>query len=255
MKKALFLFFSVLLAAGCGAQQHTIINPEGQTLQQRFAPPEGYARTPLDSASFGHYLRTLPLKPHGAKVKYYDGKAKPASGVYIAVVDMEILPKNLEQCADAVMRLYGEYRFARQEYGKIKFNYVSDGKPRYFKDYAKGDYSYKNFLKYMEQVFMYANTASLRGQLTPVKKFAEMQPGDVFVQKGTPYGHAVIVADMAQDKDGNKVYLLAQSYMPAQQTQVLINPQNTEISPWYELKEGPVYTPEWEFTPQDLRRF
>ncbi len=32
-----------------------------------------------------------------------------------------------------------------------------------------------------------------------------------------------------------KVYLLAQSYMPAQQIHILVNPANSLLSPWYEL--------------------
>ena len=38
---------------------------------------------------------------------------------------------------------------------------------------------------------------------------------------------------MAYDKEnGEKVFILAQSYMPAQQTQILVNPFDKEISPW-----------------------
>lgn len=31
--------------------------------------------------------------------------------------------------------------------------------------------------------------------------------------------------------------MLAQSYMPAQQTQILINPSDKELGVWYSLKE------------------
>jgi hypothetical protein len=83
-----------------------------------------------------------------------------------------------------------------------------------------------------------------------------MQIGDVFIQTGNPYGHAVIVVDMARnDRTGEKVYMLAQSYMPAQDIQILINRRDRRISPWYRLGEGPVMTPEWTFGPGDLMRF
>ena len=83
-----------------------------------------------------------------------------------------------------------------------------------------------------------------------------MQIGDVFIRAGSPYGHAVIVVDMAEnDTTGEKVYMLAQSYMPAQDIQILVNREEREISPWYRLGEGPVETPEWTFSPADLRRF
>ena len=78
----------------------------------------------------------------------------------------------------------------------------------------------------MDYIFAYANTASLREELKTVK-IDSMQIGDVFIQKGRPFGHAVIVVDMAKnDSTAQKLYMLAQSYMPAQETQILINPNN-----------------------------
>jgi hypothetical protein len=49
--------------------------------------------------------------------------------------------------------------------------------------------------------------------------------------------------------------MLAQSYMPAQDIQVLVNQGNASISPWYIMAEGPIETPEWTFAPEDLKRF
>ena len=72
----------------------------------------------------------------------------------------------------------------------------------------------------------------------------DMQIGDVFIKGGSP-GHCVIVVDMAQNKStGEKVFMLAQSYMPAQQTQLLINPNDDTLN-----------TPEWTFTKDQLKRF
>ena len=225
------------------------------TPEQRFAPPPGFTRVEAAPDSFAAYLRSLPLKPAGSYVKYYNGLEKENRGVYAAVVDMPISPKDLQQCADAVMRLRGEYLFSQKKFDEIKFNFTSDNKPRYFKDYAKGDYSYAKFLKYMDYVFAFANTASLYKELNPVTDFQDMQPGDVFVQTRKPYGHAEIVVDVAVNDEGKKVYMLAQSYMPAQETQILQNPKDKKLSPWYELKDGAINTPEWTFYPEDLRRF
>jgi len=245
LKKAAAFFCAVLIAVFAAAE----------TLEQRFPPPQGFTRVEAEPGSFAAYLRSLPLKPAGSYVKYYDGLEKYNPGVYAAVVDMPISPKDLQQCADAVMRLRGEYLFAQKRFDEIKFNFTSDNKPRYFKDYAKGDYSYAEFLKYMGYVFAYANTASLYKELNPVTDFKDMRPGDVFVQTKKPYGHAEIVVDVAQSTEGKKVYMLAQSYMPAQETQILQNPKDKNLSPWYELKDGAVNTPEWVFYPEDLRRF
>jgi hypothetical protein len=50
--------------------------------------------------------------------------------------------------------------------------------------------------------------------------------------------------------------MLAQSYMPAQQTQILINPTDKTISPWYRVcSEERLITPEWTFDWDHLKRF
>jgi hypothetical protein len=104
-------------------------------------------------------------------------------------------------------------------------------------------------------VFAYAGTASLEKELKKVE-LREMEIGDVFIQGGSP-GHAIIVVDMAENKNtGKKLFMLAQSYMPAQDIHVLKNPNNMNISPWYELDLGEVLnTPEWRFTKNNLKRF
>jgi hypothetical protein len=83
-----------------------------------------------------------------------------------------------------------------------------------------------------------------------------MLPGDVLIIGGSP-GHAETVMDMAEDDRGRKVFLLSQSYMPAQDIQILENPSNTDISPWYHLKEAPytVRTPQYDFRTTDLKRW
>ena len=88
--------------------------------------------------------------------------------------------------------------------------------------------------------------------------YTSLQPGDVFIKGGSP-GHAVIVVDVAiYPQTGKTVFLLAQSYMLAQQIHILVNPANRGLSPWYELSdndEGKLYTPECVFEKKDLKRF
>jgi hypothetical protein len=51
-----------------------------------------------------------------------------------------------------------------------------------------------------------------------------------------------------------KMYMLAQSYMPAQEIQILLNPETNTV--WYSLSaEDPIETPEWTFTRAQLKRF
>jgi hypothetical protein len=104
-------------------------------------------------------------------------------------------------------------------------------------------------------VFRYAGTLSLSRELEPVE-WGRMEPGDVLIRGGSP-GHAVIVVDMARDTvNGHKYFLLAQSYMPAQEIHVLKNLLRPDISPWYSLDNSDrIDTPEWTFLPSELRRF
>jgi len=220
---------------------------------ERFECPPGFKRSAADSTSFAFYLRNLPLKPYGSEVKLFDGRLKPAEGVYAAVVDMEISDRDLQQCADAVMRLRGEFLFKQKRYREIEFRFLGDGKMHRYLDYAGNDRSYKTFRRYMDHVFAFANTASLFKQLKPAD-FSTLQAGDVLIQTGNPYGHAVIITDVCVDLNGKKLYMLAQSYMPAQETQILLNPASNTV--WYELLEGfAIQTPEWTFRPDDLRRW
>jgi len=255
MKHFTLIVFICGILLHCSPQnQSSIVNPSGESVYERFLPPNGYTRFTVEENSFAQYLRNLDLKPFENRVRYYDNSIKNKPDVYISVIDMDIGNRDLQQCADAVMRLRGEYLYQQKKYDQIHFNHLSDGKPRYFTDYAGGDYSYNRFRKFMDQIFAYANTSSLHDEMISVP-IVDMQPGDVFIRKGSPYGHAVIVVDMAESESGGKMYLLAQSYMPAQEIQVLVNRNDRSISPWYELKDAKIFTPEWTFEASDLKRF
>jgi hypothetical protein len=98
-------------------------------------------------------------------------------------------------------------------------------------------------------------TASLEKQLKPVNGLNHMEAGDVFIKGGFP-GHAMIVMDVAINEKGKKMYMLAQSYMPAQDIHIVKNPVNDKLSPWYEVNNnGDIITPEWIFTNRQLKRW
>ena len=80
-----------------------------ETVATRIAPPTGYVREACPDHSFTGYLRNLPLMPKGSKVMLYNGKEKSNQSAAYAVIDMEIGNRDLQQCADAVMRLRAEY--------------------------------------------------------------------------------------------------------------------------------------------------
>ncbi len=252
-----------------GNNDETLINPQGQTLQTRFKLPAGYTR--ILSDGFGNYLRNLLLKKHGADVHYYDGSTK-YKNVHAAVLAMDIGDKNLQQCADAVMRLRAEYLYAARQYDDIHFRFTNGFDARYdkwkegYRIQVKGNRvtwvqtaspsaDYKSFRQYLEVVFSYAGTLSLSKELRPVA-MQDIQPGDVFIKGGSP-GHAVMVVDVAVNVHGQKIFMIAQSYMPAQDIEVLINPSDKQLSPWYVADTAlvSVATPEWDFTIYDLKRF
>ena len=220
---------------------------------ERYLPADSCFRLPVDSNSFAFYLQHLPLKKFGESVKYFDGTVKENYNVYSSVIDMKISKKDLQQCADAVMRLRAEYLYKQKKYNQISFLFNGDKKYHSYLDYSSNDRSYNKFLNYMDYIFSYANTGSLYNQLKSIE-ISDMQIGDVFVKKGNPYGHAVIVVDMCCNMNGTKYFMLAQSYMPAQETQLLLNPKNNTV--WYNLPlVGEVQTPEWTFSVNDLRRW
>lgn len=255
--------------ASAGNLNLPAIDTSGMTLQSRFNPPAGFERISADSSSFAHYLRNLPLKKTGSKVKYYDGGTKSNYGVYAAVVDLDIGTKNLHQCADAVMRLKAEYLWSTGQYDKIHFNFtngfrvdytewmkgkrmVVSGNKTYWTSGSPRANTYKDFWKYMELIFNYAGTLSLDKEMKS-KTIDTIEIGDVFIKGGSP-GHAIIVIDLVVNSEtGEKQFLLAQSYMPAQETQILKNPKN-QNSPWYSTDFGEVLnTPEWTFYKNQLK--
>ena len=285
MKRMLFeLFVFAFLFLSCGNKyadekgtsskisfDQSLIDPSGKSLSTRFRLPDGFQRTKDDSTSFGYYLRNLPLKPAGSKVKLYNGDVKSVD-VYEAVVDLPIGNKDLHQCADAVMRLRAEYLYAQKQYDKIHFNFTNgfecsysqwikgkrvavNGNKVSWKQTAQPSNTYKDFWSYMEMIFSYAGSLSLSKELKQVD-IHDLQIGDVFIHGGSP-GHAIIVVDVAEDpKTIQKIFMLAQSYMPAQETQILKNPNNEKLSPWYSTDFGETLnTPEWTFAKSDLKRF
>ena len=244
-----------------------------EAIAGRIPPPAGFRRPKLAPGSFEHWLRHLPLKAGRPSVLLHNGRKKPNQTAHFAVLDIDVGKRDLQQCADAVIRLRAEYLFSIGRAGDVHFNFTS-GDRADFSAWAEGyrpvvrgnkvtwvksaaaDSSYRSFRKYLDVVFMYAGTASLSRELTPVRDVGKMKVGDVFIRGGFP-GHAVIVADLAVNpQDGRKVFLLVQSFMPAQDMHVLRNPNNRVLNPWYELDFGEVLrTPEWTFRKNELRRF
>jgi hypothetical protein len=201
----------------------------------------------------------------------FDGRRKPHQDGHLAVVDIDVGPRDLQQCADAVIRLRAEYLLAAGCGDRISFRFTS-GHPASWPEWRVGrrprvsgttvswvlqgapDASYASFRAYLDAVFTYAGSSSLSRELETVADPSAVLPGDVFIQGGFP-GHAVLVADVAEGARGQRVFVLLQSYMPAQDIHVLRNPSRSD-TPWFPaLRRGSLVTPEWTFAYSDLRRF
>lgn len=281
----IFLAFFICLQTACATDGqpveetlpvHTdsvalVINPAGCSVETRFRVPAGFVRVSTDSTTFAAYLRRFPLLPDGSPVLLYNGRPKTRQDVHCAVLDIDVGKRNLQQCADAVMRLRAEYLFAQKRYAAIHFNFSNgfradyarwrqgerirvDGKRVYWVGGGAPSSSYSSFRAYLDMVFAYAGSASLERELYAVEPQA-LQPGDVWIEGGYP-GHAVIVLDVVENQQTReRLFLLAQSYMPAQQIHVLRNP--ADGSPWYSSRslEDGLQTPEWYFEKTVLRRW
>lgn len=242
-----------------------------QRLADRIPVPSGYRRVKVPGKSFSAWLRGLPVLPGRPKVRLHNGKLKSNQSAHHVVVSIDVGKRDLQQCADAVMRLRAEYLFANGCRNSIVFNYTSGDvaawrswqsgiRPRVrgnnvsWVKRARSDGGYGNFRRYLDKVFTYAGSYSLSKELKKVRNPEQVRIGDVFIRGGFP-GHAVIVVDVAESRQGRRIFLLAQSFMPAQQIHILRNP-TSGLTPWYQAKQsGALTTPEWLFHYRDLKRF
>lgn len=238
------------------------------SLSQRIVTPTGFQRVALEPGSFGAWLRDMPLSKPGTAVLAYDGSVVHAADHrnIAAVTTLDVGNRDLQQCADAIMRLHGEWRWYNQRVDRL--SYPSGGGPLPWSRYRRGEApradgnklvwrpqrarasTHSNFRDYLSMVAAWANTVSLaRDAVRPAPD--DVRPGDFFVLPGSP-GHAVLILDIAQAADGRRVALLGQSFMPAQNFQIL---RPSRDRTWFALEETGVTTPFWKPFPwSSLRR-
>jgi Domain of unknown function (4846) len=204
--------------------------------------PAGYERIPVSANSFGAYLRGIRLKADKT-VYLFNSEKKTNQSAQYAVLDISTGNKDLQQCADAVMRLRAEY--LKQQNSPICFNDNAG------KNYCWSNYRQRGWQGYLETVFGMCGTLSLQKQLK-TQSWEKLNIGDVIIKGGSP-GHAVIIMDIARHKTtGSLIFVLAQSYMPAQDTHVLLNRKESRLSPWYSIPNDYLETPEWTFLASQL---
>ena len=244
--------------------------PTGPNIQSRILAPDGFTRVAAESGSLQEFLRAYPLKEEGSPVLLYDGSKKRSQNAHVVVFDLPIENYDLQQCADSIMRMYAEYFLATGQAEKIQFHFTN-GFLADYKTYRDGnriavdgnnvswtpsteyDDSYETFVKYMKIVFNYAGTLSMENESTPIE-VSDVRAGDVILKGGSP-GHVIMIVDVCENEAGEKAFLLAQGYMPAQEFHVLKNPLH-EDDPWYYETEisYPLQTPEYVFPEGSFKR-
>ena len=216
--------------------------------------PAGYSRIALHD-SFAVWLRNFPLRKDKT-VYLYNHHPTAGKEMHYAVLDLSTGDKDLQQCADCIMRLMAEYYFSVKKYHLISFR-GGDGSIYSFQKYLAQNNlpcTHNNLLHYLNIVFSYCGTYTIES-MTKKKDITSIMPGDVLVHAGSP-GHAMIVMDAAVNRDNEKIFVLAQGFMPAQDMHIVINPADGSISPWYKaVADKNIITPGWAFTPDEYKSF
>ncbi len=249
------------------------INKDKNTIRERFPAPDDYHWTEEDPNSFGSYIENFRLQKYGAPILKYDGTPISTQDLHEAIFDIDTGTKDLQQCADAIIRLRAEYLFKNKRFDDIQFHFTSgdlmtwnnykngtrafvNGNSVQFRKTEDFDDSKENFRKYLDLIFNYAGTISLNKETKPVLKTNDLKTGDILITAGSP-GHIVFISGVAENQKGDKLFLLSEGFTPAQSIHLLKNPFDKEISPWYKLdvNSPETKTARYFFEPSNFRSF
>lgn len=105
---------------------------QAATLGQTYPPPPGFERVEADA--FGQYVQALALRDADEPVRNYDGRQ--VYGHRAHVLDIPLVSGDLQQCADAILRIRGE--FLRAAGATVMFHSTS-GEPMPWSRYQRGE--------------------------------------------------------------------------------------------------------------------
>ncbi len=234
----------------------SLLNKDSLTIKSRINAPKGYKRVPYSKGSFQEYLRNYELKMFGTKIINYDGSEYYWQRGHIGILDFPVPVNGLQQCADALIRIRSEYLWNTNRKDQIGFNFTSgdycswikyadgfrpkiNGNEVMFHKSASKNHSKENFYKYLNLIYMYSGTLSLYNELPEIEYAEDLKIGDMLIRGGSP-GHIVMICDEVINNEGKKLYLLFQGNTPAQSVHLVKNLEDSNISPWYELKKNAV---------------
>ncbi|MBQ6041461.1 MAG: hypothetical protein IJL32_11930 [Oscillospiraceae bacterium] len=251
--------------------ENPYVNPAGMIQSARILPPDGFERIPASDDSFLAFMRRQSLYPDGASVCTYLGENLPGAHA-AAVYELSVGSEGYQQCADSIIRLWSEYFFSTGQTDRIAFSltngYKTDyeswragkrviafGNAAWSMKLAKYDDSVQQFHNYLMTVMRYAGTRSLEAESKPIRA-KDARAGDLLVNGGTP-GHAAVIVDEAVNAEGDRCYLLAQGFMPAQNCHIITGAGDAN-NPWYteeQLSGDPVLVSSYPFNGEALRRW
>jgi hypothetical protein len=196
----------------------------------------------------------------------YRGKAISNQSKHFALLRFDVGSRDLQQCADALIRLRAEFLFGESRFDEISFRFTSGERFSYTNFLAgkrpaatssrntvytvtTSPNNHESLRKYLDIVYTYTNTIALERDLKPATDFAV---GTIVVHGGSP-GHCFMIIDESKNEKGQKVFKLAEGYMPAQTIYVLKNPEDD--SPWHLLSKDRITTASYDFKSFELRKF
>jgi hypothetical protein len=181
----------------------------------------------------------------------------------VAVVDLPVAPRDLQQCADSALRLWAEWHKDRGTASTLVIH-ATDGTPLPWARYVSGERVLPRgkglawvpvtsrtttadavWALFLDDAFQFAGSQSLAQDTVAVDA---VQPGDLLVLPGAP-GHVLVIVDVARATDGSERWLLGQGFMPAQSFHLL---------GWFASDDdGAVSVPSWPkaFHRHTRRRF
>ncbi len=245
------------------------INPKANILKYRLIPISGFTRESTPKKSWPDFLQNLKLEDFGKPILKYDGSEITDQKHHVAILPYDVGTLDLQQCADALIRLRAEYLFDLKKYDEIGFEFTSGDYyswQHYYNGYrpiingnnvsfvknatsAPKD-SYQDFRKYLDIIYTYAGTISLSKELKTSNNKTELFIGDLIVTPGSP-GHVVMVVDKITNKNEHR-YAIAEGFTPAQSIHIL----SINNNPWFDIKpEKEISTPRYYFKNAMIKSF
>ncbi len=229
-------------------------------------PPSIIKKLVEDKNSWAFFLQHLPEQE--GPVVDYRGIAIADQQKHVSIINYDVGSRNLQQCADALMRLRAEYLFGQKRFGEIGFHFTS-GHFYSYADYCKGKrptpdgnsvhfistlpvgISHASLRHYLDLVYTYAGTISLANELLPA---TALTIGTVIISPGSP-GHCLIITDEAKGPDGESLFKLVEGYTPAQSIYVLRNLAEPNLGCWHRLTKGTIETASYLFQTYQRKKF